>query len=144
MEFTMDRVPGDSDCMAPLDVPGILARSAKGLGFLILYRSPRDVKFLCLQRFIRLAANGACSLILALHLAGLGFSDTKIGLFMSLTLLGNVFVAFFLTIMADAWGRRNILAVGAILMTASGIVFGGASNYWVLLGAAVFGVISPR
>ncbi|MCJ1397466.1 hypothetical protein MMC11_000659 [Xylographa trunciseda] len=28
-------------------------------------------------------------------------------------------------------------------MTISGVVFGGASNYWVLLGAAVFGVISP-
>ncbi|MCJ1430832.1 hypothetical protein MMC27_000182 [Xylographa pallens] len=129
--------------MAPLRVASIFIRSAKELGLFTLYRSPRDVKFLCLQRSIRLVANGACSLILALHLARLGFSDTKIGLFMSLTLLGNVFIAFLLTLMADAWGRRNILAVGAILMIASGIVFGGATNYWVLLGAAVFGVISP-
>lgn len=123
---------------------GFFVRGTKELGLSTLYQSPRDVKFLCFQRFIRLVANGACSLILALHLAMLGVSDTRIGLFMSLTLLGNVFVAFLLTLMADALGRRNVLAVGAILMAASGVVFGLATEYWVLLAAAVFGVISPR
>ena len=130
--------------MAAADVPSMLSRSANEFGLFTLCRSPRDVKFLCFQRFIRLAANGACSLVLALHLSRLGLSDTKIGLFMSIALLGNVFVAFLLTLMADTLGRRNILAVGAILMTATGIVFGGANNYWILLGAAVFGVISFR
>ena len=125
-------------------MPSALVRCATELGLSSLYDSSIDVKFLCLQRFIRLIANGACSLILALHLARLGFSDIRIGLFMSLTLLGNVFVAFLLTLVADTWGRRNILAVGAVLMTASGIVFWKTGNYWILLGAAVFGVISPR
>ncbi|MCJ1478388.1 hypothetical protein MMC13_007068 [Lambiella insularis] len=129
--------------MAILDVYGFFVRTAIESGLSTLYHSPRDVKFLCFQRFIRLVANGACSLILALHLARLGISDTRIGLFMSLTLLGNVFVAFLLTLMADSLGRRNVLAVGALLMAASGIVFGLAAEYWVLLAAAVFGVISP-
>jgi predicted MFS family arabinose efflux permease len=41
-------------------------------------------------------------------------------------------------------GRKAILALGALLMAASGVVFGLSGNYWVLLAAAIFGVISPR
>lgn len=35
------------------------------------------------------------------------------------------------------------MPLGAFLMIVSGIVFATASNYWILLLAAVFGVISP-
>ena len=125
-------------------VTGFFVSSAIELGLTPLYHSPRDVKLLCSQRFVRLFANGACSLILAFYLSELGISDTKIGLFMSLTLLGNVTLAMVLTFMCDRLGRRNVLAAGAMLMTASGVIFGLTSNYWVLLFAAVFGVISPR
>lgn len=119
-------------------------QNADRLGFLPLYRSPRDVKILCLQRFIRLFANGACSLILAFYLSELGIEDTKIGLFMTLTMLGNVIIALFLTLVADRLGRRNMMAAGAILMALSGGNLGLASSYWILLAAAVFGAISPR
>ena len=130
--------------MATSPLNGLLARTATEIGLQTLYHSPRDVKILCFQRFVRLFATGACSLIFALYLSGLGVSDTKIGLFMSLTLLGNVFFSFLWTLMADSLGRRNVLGAGAILMIASGIIFGLASNYWALLAAAVFGVMSSR
>jgi predicted MFS family arabinose efflux permease len=63
---------------------------------------------------------------------------------MTLTLLGDVPISFLLTCVADSLGRRRILILGASLMAASGVIFATASNYWVLLGAAVIGVISPR
>ncbi|PWY96780.1 MFS general substrate transporter [Aspergillus sclerotioniger CBS 115572] len=40
-------------------------------------------------------------------------------------------------------GRRAVLALGSALMVGSGILFATVGNYWVLLAAAVFGVISP-
>ena len=63
---------------------------------------------------------------------------------MTLTLLGDVVISFLLTLVADALGRRRILAMGALLMTASGVVFALSNNYWILVIASVFGVISPR
>jgi predicted MFS family arabinose efflux permease len=122
----------------------LLSRLAEELGVLSILHSSRDTKLLCLQRFTRLFAYGASTLILALYLSSLGSSDARIGLFMTLTLLGDVAISFLLTLVADGLGRRRILAVGAALMTASGIVFAVSGNYWVLVAASIFGVISPR
>ena len=114
------------------------------IGLVALFASPRDTKILCLQRFVRLFAYGASTLILAAYLAALGHSDEFIGLFMTLTLAGDVVISFFLTLIADNLGRRKILAFGALLMGASGVVFALTGNYWALLAAAIFGVITPR
>ena len=120
------------------------SRVASELGVYSVLESSRDTKLLCLQRFTRLFAYGTTTLILALHLSGLGISEARIGLFMTLTLLGDVVVSLFLTLVADGLGRRKTLAAGAALMTASGVVFAIASNYWVLVAASILGVISPR
>ncbi|MCJ1307641.1 hypothetical protein MMC25_001288 [Agyrium rufum] len=119
------------------------ARIAEELGVNSILSSPRDAKILCAQRFTRLFAYGASTLILVLYLSSLGISDTRIGLFMTLTLLGDVVISFMLTLIADGIGRRNILVGGASLMTASGIVFTVSGNYWVLVLASIIGVISP-
>lgn len=108
-----------------------------------LWQSSADVKLLCAQRFTRLFAYGGTALILVSYLAELGISTEKIGLFMTLTLVGDVGISFFLTLLADALGRKAILATGALMMTGSGIVFALSGNYWILLLAAIFGVISP-
>lgn len=121
-----------------------LSRAASELGVYSVLQSSRDTKLLCLQRFIRLFAYGTTTLILALHLSGLGISEARIGLFMTLTLLGDAFVSLFLTLVADGLGRRRTLAAGAALMSASGIVFAIASNYWIMVAASILGVISPR
>ena len=61
---------------------------------------------------------------------------------MTLTLLGDVFLGGFLTLIADRTGRRRILVAGSFLMVMSGSVFAYFDNFWILLTAAVFGVIS--
>lgn len=116
----------------------------KELGLLPVLKSPRDTKLLIVQRFIRFFAYGGSTLILALYLQALNISQEKIGLFMTLTLWGDVIISFSLTLYADALGRKAILAAGAVLMTGSGVVFALSGNYWVLLAAAILGVISPR
>ena len=83
-------------------------------------------------------------MILVSYLDELGISKTEIGLFMTLTLCGDVIISFILTMFADALGRKAILALGATLMAGSGVIFALFGNYWILLLAAIFGVISPR
>ncbi|KAK5710103.1 hypothetical protein LTR17_019165 [Elasticomyces elasticus] len=116
---------------------------ANELGLVTLSACSKDVYLLLLTRFIRMFAYGGSTLILALYFAALGHSDKKIGLFMTLTLVGDVAISLALTAIADSLGRRRILILGALLMTFSGIVFATVSNYWILLLAAVVGVISP-
>lgn len=114
------------------------------LGLITLFRASTDTKILILQRFVRLFAYGGSTLILASYLSDLGIADARIGLFMTLTLIGDVFISFLLTLVADQLGRRWILVLGAALMSVAGVVFGLSGNYWVLLAGAIVGVISPR
>ena len=126
-----------------MDRTSFLQRLGKELGLTTLRHSGRDVYMLLLTRFLRMVAYGGSTLILALFFAELGHSDTKIGLFMSLTLVGDVLISLALTFVADTLGRRNILILGSLLMSLSGSVFATLANYWILLFAAVVGVISP-
>ncbi|KXT12919.1 hypothetical protein AC579_4127 [Pseudocercospora musae] len=121
----------------------LLYRISNELGFTALFNSSKDVQILLTTRFIRMFAYGSSTLILALYFASLGHSDTKIGLFMTLTLVGDVLISLALTLVADTLGRCRILLLGAALMIFSGIIFATFSNYWFLLFAAIVGVISP-
>lgn len=114
------------------------------LGLVSLWNSPRDIKLLCGQRFVRMLGYGVSTLILVAYLDALGNRKTEIGLFMTLTLVGDICISFFLTLFADALGRKATLAVGALLMTGSGVVFAWSGTYWILLVAAIVGVISPK
>ncbi|OHE92386.1 hypothetical protein CORC01_12313 [Colletotrichum orchidophilum] len=120
-----------------------LDRGLSETGLRALGRCHLDVKLLCLQRFVRMFAYGATTLQLVAYFELLGFSATRIGLFMAFTLVGDVCISLVLTSIADGVGRKAVLAVGAALMAVSGVVFAICSNFWALLAAAVVGVISP-
>ena len=140
--------PAPASAPAPASVaprPSFSQHILSELGLVTLARSPRDVTLLILQRFVRFVAYGASTLILVSFLAALGHSPARAGLFMTLTLVGDVLVSLLLSLSADrVLGRRVVLALGAGLMAVSGVVFAAApGSYWVLLVAAVVGVISP-
>lgn len=115
------------------------------LGLTSLARSPRDVKLLVVQRFVRFLAYGSSTLVLVSFLGALGHSRAQAGLFMTLTLVGDVLISVLLSLSADRLlGRRTVLILGAALVTVSGLVFAAAPpSFWLLLAAAVLGVISP-
>jgi predicted MFS family arabinose efflux permease len=123
---------------------GLVSHFASETGFNTLSRSSRDVKLMCLQRFVRLFAYGSCFIILVQFFSSLGISDDQIGLFMTLTLLGDAVISLVLTLITDQVGRRSVLVLGSASMIFSGFFFVVSSNYWILLIASVFGVISPR
>ncbi len=127
-------------------MPGFLSRLGRSAlresGLQSVYTTGRDAWLIILSRSCRMFAYGASSLILALFFAELRVSDQHIGLFMTLTLMGDVVLSLLLTQIADRVGRRRTLFAGSILMVVSGTTFALCENYWVLLLAAVVGVIS--
>jgi predicted MFS family arabinose efflux permease len=125
-------------------MPSLLQRFTAEIGLKALLSSPRDTKILCLQRLVRFFGYGSTTVILALYLSSLGVSDERIGLFMTLTLLGDVAISLVLTSIADGMGRRRMLGMGSLLMVGSGFVFATRGEYWVLVVASVLGVVSPR
>ncbi|KAF4964745.1 hypothetical protein FSARC_7344 [Fusarium sarcochroum] len=111
-------------------------------GISAVYHAGRDAWLLILSRTCRMFAFKAVTLTIAQFFSELGFSDFRIGLFMSLTLLGDVVLGLVVTLMADGLGRRRVLIAGGILMAVSGAIFSIFENYWILLFAAIVGVVS--
>ena len=107
-------------------------------------KTNRDIKLLFLTRIIRLFAYGFMSVILVLLLAETGLKDGEIGLILTLTLAGDVFVSLWVTTVADRIGRRKMLVLGAVLMALSGLVFVVTNNPWLLTIAAILDRKSTR
>jgi MFS family permease len=103
----------------------------------------RDARLLFAARIVRLFAYGFLSVVLVLYLAAVGLEEKRIGLLLTLTLIGDIVLSFYLSTRADAIGRRRTLVAGALLMVAAGIVFALTGNFTLLLIAAIVGVISP-
>jgi MFS family permease len=106
-------------------------------------RHSRDITLLFSTRVTRLFAYGFLSVVLALYLSEIGLRDGRIGLILSLTLVGDAVVTLWITTTADRIGRRRMLMLGAGLMVLAGGVFLITRNPILLILAAVIGVISP-
>ena len=102
-----------------------------------------DVYIIILLRMIRLIGFGATSLILALFLKSLGIPEQYIGLFMTLTFIGDLVSSFLLSIITDQIGRKKMLLACSVLMTLTGAVFGSFENYYVLVITAILGILTP-
>jgi MFS family permease len=92
---------------------------------------------------VRLFAYGALSVMLVLYLAQAGLSSEKIGKLLTLTLVGDTFVALWITVVADRIGRRRMLDFGAASMMLAGVVFAVTQDFALLLVAAIVAIISP-
>jgi len=121
----------------------IFQKAFDEIGLSTFLSSPRDVYIIILQRGIRLLVYGQSAIVLTAFLKALAFTDFQMGLFMTLTLLGDAAGSLILTIYADRLGRAKVLLGGSLLMVASGLVFASSQTYIVLLLAAMVGVITP-
>lgn len=102
-----------------------------------------DVLLLFATRLIRMFAYGCISLILVVYLAELGFGENRIGLLLTMTLIGDTILSLWITTIADRIGRKWMLIAGAALMILGGAVFATTDTFVPLLLAATIGVISP-
>lgn len=102
-----------------------------------------DGIFLFITRIARMFGYGFLSVVLVLYLAQLGLTETQIGLLLTLTLVGDTIISFWITTNADRIGRRRMLMIGAFLMLFAAILFAVTRNFLLLVIAATIGVISP-
>ena len=102
-----------------------------------------DVRLLFATRIARLFAYGFLSVVLLLYLAELGLDENRIGLLLTLTLIGDTIISLAITTTADRIGRKGMLIFGAVLVVFAGALFASTSNFLLLLIAATVGVISP-
>ncbi len=102
-----------------------------------------DGRLLFATRAARMFSYGFLSVVLVLYLAGLGFSEGRIGLLLTLTLVGDTLISLGITLHADRLGRKRMLVLGAALMVVAGVPFALSGDFTLLVLAATFGVISP-
>src|SRR5688500_1108377 len=111
---------------------------------LMLTRDPvRDTWLLFFTRSVRMFGYGFLSVVLALYLASMGITAERIGVLLTMTLLGDIGLSLWITTAADRHGRRRMLVLGAALIVLVGLVFAATSNFALLLIVATVGVLSP-
>jgi MFS family permease len=103
----------------------------------------RDLRLLFATRSLRMFAYGFLSVVLVLYLTAQGLSEQRIGLLLTLALLGDTAISLLITTSADRLGRKRMLIAGAGLMLAAGAAFALTSNFALLAVAATIGVLSP-
>ena len=101
------------------------------------------IRLLFAARVVRMFGYGFLAVVLVLYLAALGLNEARIGLLLTLTLVGDTAISLWMTTQADRIGRRRMLTLGAILVLGAGLVFISSEHFVVLLLAATIGVISP-
>ncbi|HXG50113.1 MAG TPA: MFS transporter [candidate division Zixibacteria bacterium] len=103
----------------------------------------RDGWLLLATCAVRSFAYGFLSVVLGLHLDALGLSATAIGWIFAAALGGGAAMTIAVSAVADRWGRRAFLVVGALLMSLAGWIFATNDDPLLLAAAAVFGTVSP-
>ncbi len=122
---------------------GMSLQGAEGGYFDVLYSLTSDGKNLIVSKAIRMYSFGYLAVMLVLYLKELAFKDNDIGLLFTLTILGDVVISMWLTTHADRFGRKRTMILGSILAIITACIFAYTRNFWVLVFAGVFGVISP-
>ena len=92
---------------------------------------------------VRSFAYGFLSVVLGLYLDGIGLTTAAIGWIFAAALAGGAVMTIIITTVADSFGRKSLLILGAVLMATAGWVFAVSDDPLLLALAAIFGTISP-
>ena len=102
-----------------------------------------DAAVLLGTRATRAFGDGLVSVILAAYLTGLGFSEARIGVIVTGTLLGSATVTLWVGLRAHAIARRRLLRLVSLLLACTGIGFAAFTDFWPLLIVGVVGTLNP-
>ncbi len=83
------------------------------------------------------------SVVLASYLAVIGLSDARIGVVVTLTLLGSAALTLLVGLKAHAYPRRRLLRLVAVLMIATGVAFAAFDTFSALAAVALIGTLNP-
>ncbi len=103
----------------------------------------RDAAVLLETRAIRALGDGLVSVVLASYLAAVGLDETRIGIIVTLTLLGSAGLTLAVGLKAHAYPRRRLLRLVSLLMIATGIGFALFTGFWPLAVVGLVGTLNP-
>lgn len=101
----------------------------------------RDAWLMIVMRGLRQIAYGMLAVVLAIALSRQGLSPAAIGALVTVSLAGDFAGTLLIAHYADRWGRRRTLVLLALLMAATGLVFGFVTWFPALLAAAFVGTL---
>jgi MFS family permease len=99
----------------------------------------KDGKLLLAAKIIRTFCYGFLSVILAIYLKLIGFSEPLIGVVLTTTIINSIIFTLIASFYADKIGRQRILIIYAALMSVSGAIFLTTVNQAMLIIAAFIG-----
>jgi MFS family permease len=102
----------------------------------------RDGKLLLAANIARMFGFGFVSIILAIYLKSAGYDALLTGIIITATLVSSSIFTFFVSLYADRIGRRKILMLFSGLMVIAGLIFALTTDYYLLLLAALIGLIN--
>ncbi len=102
-----------------------------------------DAGVLLTTRATRAFGDGLISVILAAYLTGLGFSEARIGVIVTGTLLGSAALTLWVGLRAHGMPRPQLLRLVSLLMAATGVGFAAFTGFWSLLIIGAIGTLNP-
>jgi len=102
-----------------------------------------EARLLLVGRALRAITDGYVAILLPAYLLALGLRQWQVGLVSTATLLGSALA----TLAVGAWGhrfsQRRLLLAAALLMSLTGLMLAGFSDFWPLLLVAFIGTMNP-
>jgi MFS family permease len=102
-----------------------------------------DAALLLETRALRALGDGAVSVILVAYLSAVGLSDLRIGVVITLSLLGSAALTLAVGLRAHAYPRRRLLRTLSLLMVATGVGFALFMSFWPLALVGLIGTLNP-
>jgi predicted MFS family arabinose efflux permease len=102
-----------------------------------------DAAVLLETRGVRAFGDGLVSVVLSAYLVALGFSSARIGILVSVTLLGSAALTLIVGLRANAYPRRRLLKLVSLLMLTTGIGFAIFTRFWPLALVGLIGTLNP-
>lgn len=102
-----------------------------------------EARLLLIGRALRAFTDGYVAILLPVYLLALGLGKWEVGLISTATLLGSALM----TLAVGQWGhrfpQRRLLLAATVLMTITGLLLAGFSDFWPLLIVAFVGTMNP-
>lgn len=113
------------------------------IGITTVFQAPDDYKWLTLLRMLRFMSYGFVGMITVRYLKLIGFTEDKIGGFITAAMLGDLVVSFLLSLVADKFGRKRILLISSVIFIVTSFTFYLTENHTLLVILATLGFFSP-
>ena len=102
-----------------------------------------DSRRLLATRGVRALVDGTVATVLPAYLIARGLGPTEVGAVVTATLLGSAVVTLVLGLRGGRLDRVHVLRAVAVLMVVTGLAFGLAASFLVLVVVAAVGTLNP-